>query len=156
MLYRISLHLNDEVEECIGVRNRRTARRCQVLMNKAKYDSHLDTLHSTWHMSLDIVIFWHNYILIYSNTEIPYIPIYTHKYQYTPIYTHIYPYIPIHTHLYPYLPINSYPCLCISMVVIWPPIIYLSTSKTIEKRGSKNVKKIKGVNWWQIHTHTYR
>ena len=101
-------------------------------------------------MPLDIVIFRHNYILIYSNTELPYIPIYTHKYQYTPIYTHTYPYIPIYTW---YLPINTYPDLCISMVVIGPPIIYLSSSKRIVKRGSKNVNKIKGVNWWQIHTH---
>ena len=115
MLYRISLHLNDEVEECIGVSNRRTARRCQVLMNKAKYDSHLDTLNSTWQMSLDIVIFRHNYILIYSNTEIPYIPIYTHKYQYTPIYTHIYPYIPIHTHTHPFIPILTHKYLSIPM-----------------------------------------
>ena len=121
-------------------------------MNKAKYDSHLDTLNSTWHLLHDIVIFRHNYILIYSNTEIPYIPIYTHIYPYISIYQHI----PIYTHIYLYIPINTYTYPYISMAIVGPPIIYLPTSKTIEKRGSKNVAKIKGVNWWQIHTHTDR
>ena len=121
-------------------------------MNKAKYDSHLDTLNSTWHLLHDIVIFRHNYILIYSNTEIPYIPIYTHIYPYISIYQHI----PIYTHIYLYIPINTYTYPYISMAIVGPPIIYLPTSKTIEKRGSKNVTKIKGVNWWQIHTHTDR
>ena len=107
-------------------------------------------------MTLVIYMIKYLYTQILRYHTFPYIPINTSIHLSIPIYTHTYPYIPIHTHLYPYLPINTYPYLCISMVVVGPPIIYLPTSKTIEKRGSKNVTKIKGVNWWQIHTHRQR
>ena len=97
-------------------------------MDEHQKDSHVDTLNSTWHFPLNIVIYRHNDIVTYSHTliltywytniltywhystiqystvkytTITFSRVHTYIYSYIPIHTHIYPYIPIYTHTYP-------------------------------------------------------